>query len=450
MTKNDIGELSDIQSEAGIIGTLIENPEYILYSEQLTPRHFFQTMNGCLYWAISELNKSKITNIDSYNLLSIINTNKAVKKQIGENVTPENINDFIRLSKNVARRTPEEYLKLVKVVLNNAFKRNLVESLESSAKLCFDETDGIDLYKSVQKKLDSLTTEYVDAELQAFSKIVRPIWEDSRKKLENGGSFGYKPLISELENYFNYQPGELVMYVGKRKVGKSLFAMNEAVSLMRQGVGVLYIDTELSDKLFTNRIISHLAKVPHKRIRNGEYDSDSQKRIDKAIEWLENQNFFHCHTPIYNKEKIYLLAKKLQQNNGVNFVIYDHLKTTESKDSSGAYYELGNKANFLKDIICSELGFGGICLAQQNRSGDIGESFRLEQEVSAFVYINSKTKKEIQSDGEECGTMKLFVKGNRLGEQMEDDDDYIDIGFKGYLCTFENVKQHIQRPETPF
>ena len=442
--------MSDIQSEAGIIGTLIEKPEYILYSEQLIPRHFFDTTNGCLYWAIRELYATNITNIDSYNLLTVINTNTAVKKQVGEEITPSSVNDFLLLARNVARRTPEEYIRLTQIVMNCAFKRTLVTSLEDATKLCFSDSTGVELYRDVQKKMDGLTTEYVEAEVQPFSKLIRPLWDESRKKLEDEGSLGYKPLITELQHYFNYTLGELVMYVGKRKVGKSLYAMNEAVNLLKQDVGLLYIDTELSDRLFKDRIIAHLAKVSFKRIQSGDYDDDSRDRIEKAIRWLETRNFYHYHMPMYDKDKLYLLAKKLQKHNGVNFIIFDHLKTTESKDSSGAYYELGNKANFLKDTICSDLGFGGICLAQQNRMGEIGESYRLEQEVSAFVYINEKSKDEIMYDGEECGTRKLFVKGNRLGGQMGDEDDYIDLGFRGHLCTFDNVKQHIDRKEVPF
>ena len=41
----DIAELSDIQSESGIIGTLINHPEFIEHSDFLQPRYFFQMDN---------------------------------------------------------------------------------------------------------------------------------------------------------------------------------------------------------------------------------------------------------------------------------------------------------------------------------------------------------------------------------------------------------------------
>ena len=61
----DISELSDIQSESGIIGTLIYHPEFILHSEYLQPGYFYGVENGCIYWAIQALYSEGITNIDA-------------------------------------------------------------------------------------------------------------------------------------------------------------------------------------------------------------------------------------------------------------------------------------------------------------------------------------------------------------------------------------------------
>ena len=64
----DIAELSDIQSESGIIGTLIYHPEYIEHTDFLQPNYFFNLDNGILYWGIRELTRDGIQTIDAYNL----------------------------------------------------------------------------------------------------------------------------------------------------------------------------------------------------------------------------------------------------------------------------------------------------------------------------------------------------------------------------------------------
>ena len=78
----DISELSDIQSESGIIGTLISHPEFILHSEYLQPGYFYGVENGCIYWAIQALYNEGITNIDAYNISNKLQSHNAVQRTI--------------------------------------------------------------------------------------------------------------------------------------------------------------------------------------------------------------------------------------------------------------------------------------------------------------------------------------------------------------------------------
>ena len=78
----DITELSDIQSESGIIGTLIYHPEYILHTDFLEPGYFSGVENGCIYWAIQELYRDGIVNIDAYNISNKLQSHPGVAKTI--------------------------------------------------------------------------------------------------------------------------------------------------------------------------------------------------------------------------------------------------------------------------------------------------------------------------------------------------------------------------------
>lgn len=133
---NKIENLANTQAEAGIIATLIAHPDFLLYSEQLKPNYFFDTTNSCLFWAITELYKAKITTIDGYNLITVIDSNKAIKKKIGEEITPDNINVILSLSEYIARDTSEEYKNLVNIVSELAFKRKMFNDLEVCRNQC--------------------------------------------------------------------------------------------------------------------------------------------------------------------------------------------------------------------------------------------------------------------------------------------------------------------------
>ena len=124
----NINELSDIQSESGVIGTLIYHPEYILHTDYLKPGYFYGVENGCIYWAIQELYKEGITNIDAYNISNKLQSHHGVQKTIEKYNLPA-VQEFMDLYKETARHTIEEYKMLAQNIVTLAFKRDLVKSL---------------------------------------------------------------------------------------------------------------------------------------------------------------------------------------------------------------------------------------------------------------------------------------------------------------------------------
>lgn len=48
-------DINSLESESGVIATLIQHPDFIFYSEQLLPTHFTNKENKCMYMAIRNL-----------------------------------------------------------------------------------------------------------------------------------------------------------------------------------------------------------------------------------------------------------------------------------------------------------------------------------------------------------------------------------------------------------
>jgi len=86
-----IEDVYDISAETGVLCTLIQNPDFILHSETLSPSYFYKKENGAIYWAIQELYKKGIDKIDEFNITTQINTNKGVK-----NIIESYSKDFIK------------------------------------------------------------------------------------------------------------------------------------------------------------------------------------------------------------------------------------------------------------------------------------------------------------------------------------------------------------------
>ena len=65
-------EIVSIDSEAGIIASLIHHPEFAFYSESLLPKHFAKPDNSCMYLASTNLVKKGILTVDPYNILECL------------------------------------------------------------------------------------------------------------------------------------------------------------------------------------------------------------------------------------------------------------------------------------------------------------------------------------------------------------------------------------------
>lgn len=441
-----IEKLSDIQSEAGIISTLYFHPDFLLFSEHLKQNYFFDKTNGCLYWAISKLYANSIEHIDSYNLITIIESDPDIKKQIESEMTLSEIDKFFDLGKDVARHTPEEYVFLVKNVIDLAYRRDLYKSLRMCQSYCL--STGItkqDLQKNIYETLDKSSTEFVTfEEIPEYSSLVDNLWNQTVSRQNPEGICGLPSKFPTLNKYLTYEESELVVVAAVRKEGKSMVCMNELYDKLQKGVSCLYIDTEMSDRLFNERLLSHMTRIPIKNIKNGTYDENGKDLLNRANEWLKTKtNFVHLYMPSWTKEELYIIAKKLQRKNNMKFFIFDYFKSREGKDASSVYHELGDAVNFVKNDILGELGISGMAAAQLNRGGDIADSYKIEQYASAILQLKRKKQSEIDNDGKDCGNYKLFVKLNRLGDQMADiDSDYIDLHFRGEVATFTEAKQH--------
>ena len=135
----DVLELADNQAESGVISTLVYHPEFILHTDYLKPGYFYNQDNGCIYWAISELYKKGIDNIDAFNISSMLSSNKAVQRTIEKYNLPS-IQEYIDLCSETARHTLEEYKLLAQTVVTLSYKRDMIKSISEIQKFCQDKT----------------------------------------------------------------------------------------------------------------------------------------------------------------------------------------------------------------------------------------------------------------------------------------------------------------------
>lgn len=448
--KHDISQISDIQAEAAVIATILQHPEYVLQIEYLKPGYFYDIVNGCFYWAIEELYKNGVDTIDALNISNMLNSNNAVKKQMKEHNLSD-IREFVEMSQFAARHSIEEYRLLVENVVTMAFKRDLHRYAVNLQEACFNQNNGLkELNTLVNDGSTNITQKYIiGSDTVLFGDKVRGLWDLICSKRNEDGTYGIPSKISGFNKYFTFAKGELILLKARMKRGKSAYFMNEAIHKIKNGVGVLYIDTEMSDESFMKRMIANLSGVDVERVENGKYSREEECRINEALSFIETAPFVHEFITDFNEDEITALCKKWMYKIDLQFVIYDYMKCDVNKSAAEVSNILGHMCDFLKNKIAGKLDLAVLAGAQLNREDLVAGSDKLERYCSTSIWWREKEAQEVQNDGLACGNYCAKIDLNRNGRQMAD-DEYIDIMFDGDHMRIEQAQQHRIEGMTPF
>lgn len=435
-------DIKDIEAEAAVVATLLLTPEMYFFSEDLKPNHFVGEGNAYIYFAVSELAKEEVHNIDAFNVINMLNARRgtAYSKQI---LTVDSVREAIDTAKNIARKSKEDYRVCVDRVLNAAFRRNTFDRLGKCQKLCVDGTSQ-NIEHEIYQTLDGVMAEFSTThDIPQYKDVVDKYWADikARQSPEQCGAIPFK--FDDLNTYVMIERGELIVFGGEQKAGKSMLLLNCAVDLLRRGYKVLYLDSELNSRLFTCRMISHLTEIPFQKVRAGGYTPEDEARINEQLAWLHQTSFTHLYMPIFDSQTIYTTVKRVFHQQGIDVLIIDYFKGGDDPDAFATYQHLGGLVDMVKNQICGEMNIAGIGAAQSAPGGYLADSKKIARNASTIIMIQTKDQKEIEADGEECGNKKLFVKFNRNGPQMCE-GEYIDMVFDGNLVRYDQApKQHI-------
>ncbi len=441
----NVCDIKNIESEAGIIASIVMKPELTFYSEQLKPNHFSDSQNAYIYYAVCELAKRGIEKVDAYNITNILNMKEATKKQT-EVITIQALNDLIEIAKVIARESVEEYKLLVANVLDAAFRRDTYNKLVECERLCFNSSEA-DIEQKIYSALDDVMMEFSTAtEVPQYKDVVDSLWGEIEAR-QDSGMAGIPFKFETLNAYATIERGELFIFAAEAKQGKSMMLLNCAVDLLKRDVAVLYIDSELNSRMFTCRLISHLTGIEFSRLKAGRYTDDEKERINKVIAWLKTKKFTHLYMPMFDAQSIYTAVKKVKHTQGLDVLIVDYFKGKGEGDAFDSYQELGRFVDMVKNQICGDMNIAGIGAAQATATGKVADSAKIGRNASTIALIQDKTPEEIEADGIECGNKKLRICLNRNGAQMSS-DQYIDLQFNGNIISYEEAKQHI--PVTPY
>lgn len=435
----DIKDLVDEIGEAGVISSLIYNPELCYHSEDLTERHFSDPINSVMYYAITQLVKKGIFKIDAINILSIISEKPKLQKMYS-NVTADTINEIITLGQSIARTSVEEYQVLANNIRDKAFRRKMYEKLKRCEKLCFQEEETC-IQQQIVEGVNEVISDFSTMEdVKLLSEKVDDMFAEIQKAKERGAFLDFH--IDELNKFCKLSKKETIVMSAPQKTGKSLWCMNITKTLLDNNEVVLYVDTEVTDEKFHMRFLAHLAQVEYSKIEQFNVTKEEFGRLQKANEYLKNKKLIHVEMPVIDDVRLINITNRMKDKYGVTALIVDYLKAN-GKYALDAYQNSAFLGRMVDTVhtLATKLDIYTFACAQASEDGNVAYSKNIARNCSTLLFMKHKTDKEIASDGGiKNGNMKIIVKDNRNGGE-HGDTEYISVGFNGNCCTFYNVEQ---------
>ncbi len=242
------------------------------------------------------------------------------------------------------------------------------------------------------------------------------------------------------------QPGDLIIICAPSKTGKSVTLTNWATNIsIRDGIPILYMDTEMNEREQEDRILANLTGIPHSEIVSGMYVMDTVagaaaekvERLKAARKELQLGNYYHIYMPLFTIEKVTGLARKFATQMGIKALFFDYIKIPSNQSdfrSIQEYQALGFFTSGLKDLA-GTLKIPVFSACQTNRNDlktdepdatDIGGSYRILQLASKLMFLYNKSDEKIAKEGFQNGNQQLFIKYQRNGAS---DCDPINIMF---------------------
>lgn len=246
----------------------------------------------------------------------------------------------MEMSDTLARNSIEEYQVLVNNVLDAAFRRDTFKRLQECQVLCYDRSKT-NIEQKIYNTIDDVMTEFATTEdIPQYKDVVDKCWDEIKSR-QGDGYAGIPFKFPTLNEFATIEPGELFVFAAEAKQGKSMMLLNCAVDLLKKGLSVLYLDSELNTRLFTARILAHISGIEYKRLTAGVYSEEEARKIEDAKEWLKTRSFTHIYIPCFDMQSIYTAVKKVKHTQGLDVLIVDYFKGSSEGDAFDSYQELG-------------------------------------------------------------------------------------------------------------
>ncbi len=404
-----------IDIEKAVLGALTLEPEAIVnVSSILKPEMFYKEENAKVYATIESMNDRDMP-IDTLTLMQEI-IKRGELESIGGAYYITELTQMVASAGHIELHAETIKEKFIKRQLIN-IGTQLLQRAYSNA---HDSEDTLTWVNTELEKTylggnnDSITIE--KSAVQVCEEL-----RDIQGKEDHAD--GFRTDLSTLRQLMPvWENSRLHVVAARPGMGKTAFAIHEALNATEQGKPVLFFSLEMNHKQLTKRIMTRDGLINRETLKSRNVSSLEWSNIDKVVTEVSNHQIIiddstFTLTGIKNKCKI---EKK---KNNIGCIIIDYLQLVEGDKKLVRQEQVSQMSRAFK-LLSKELDVPVFLLAQLNRESenrnsdgfmpkmsDLRESGAIEQDADTITFPHRACYYEPDDD-----RVWLIVAKNRDGE----------------------------------
>lgn len=337
-------------------------------------------------------------------------------------------------SKQSESYDPSEWY-VVMATLMESYRSNTLsnECLSIAQKVNAGElssTKGIDEIKNL---VDKVSIETAESSLVDSNQLIVDALTKVKDRMTKEGLSGAETGFPQLDELLDgYQKGDLMILAGRPAMGKTAFAIQKAINVVKKGGKSIFFSLEMPKEQIMQRVIAAESKIEIGKIKKGQLHSYEVSRLEEKTKWLSNTNkFFIDDRSGITVDQIRATVQRANKNKDLNFIVIDYLQLIKPSANyrGNRNNEIGEITRSLK-VLAKEEGITIALLSQLSRQveqrdgkipqmSDLRDSGEIEQDADIIGFCYRPEYYDIMQDADGNSTKGLFmylIKKNRSGE----------------------------------
>jgi len=206
---------------------------------------------------------------------------------------------------------------------------------------------------------------------RTISRVLEALLPEIRVAYEQGGRplLGLSTGLPKIDEYTGgLKPDELWIIGATTSTGKTAAALGIALTVARQGVGVIYFSLEMSAESLVARLLSAETNIPPLRLRRGLLSAEEYEDVVQAGEALRSLPLLIIDRS-FTSEELSQHALTIAEHEDIGLVVVDYAQILRDAPTFGEAHRIGAISGNMRELARpTNLNAPVILVSQLNRA----------------------------------------------------------------------------------